>query len=111
VRLASIRFGSATPSSSDTSSPTYLLSSALLSLSFDQLKIVLEHEQLLASLGLELLLAIAGDIVRERERRRVDACNSLHDQKKNPEGVLLLSEAVGRDATGTRLQLHATRLG
>jgi hypothetical protein len=109
--VSNIRFGSATPSSSDTSSPTYLLSSALLSLSFDQLKIVLENEQLLANLGLELLLAIAGEIVRERERRRVDACNSLHDQKKNPEGVLLLSEAVGRDATGTRLQLHATRLG
>jgi hypothetical protein len=109
--VSSIRFGSATPSSSDTSSPSYLLSSALLTLSFDQLKIVLEHELLVANLGLEKLLSIAGDIVRERERRRVDACNALHDQKKNPEGVLLISEAVGRDATGTRLQLHATRLG
>lgn len=109
--VSSIRFGSATPSSSDTSSPNYLLSSALLTLSFDQLKIVLEHEQLVTNLGIDTLLTIAGDVVRERERRRVDACNSLHDQKKNPEGVLLISEAVGRDATGTRLQLHAKRLG
>ena len=109
--MSGIRFGSATPSSSDTSSPSYLLSSALLTLSFDQLKIVLEHEQLVANLGIDTLLSIAGDIVLERERRRVDACNSLHDQKKNPEGVLLLSEAVGRDATGTRLQLRVTHLG
>ncbi|KAI4719178.1 hypothetical protein E4T48_04543 [Aureobasidium sp. EXF-10727] len=109
--VSSIRFGSATPSSSDTSSPNYLLSSALLSLSFDHLKIVLEHDQLVANLGIDTMLSIAGDVVRERERRRVDACNSLHDQKKNPEGVLLIGESVGRDATGTRLQLHATRLG
>jgi len=109
--MSGIRFGSATPSSSDTSSPSYLLSSALLTLSFDQLKIVLEHEQLVANLGIDTLLSIAGDIVLERERRRVDACNSLHAQKKNPEGVLLLSEAVGRDATGTRLQLRVTHLG
>ncbi|KAH0346547.1 hypothetical protein KCU81_g3886, partial [Aureobasidium melanogenum] len=109
--MSSIRFGSATPSSSDTSSPNYLLSSALLSLSFDALKIVLEHDQLVANLGFDTLLSIAGEIVRERERRRVDACNSLHDQKKTPEGVLLVGESVGRDVTGTRLQLHATRLG
>ncbi|KAH0321918.1 hypothetical protein KCU71_g3696, partial [Aureobasidium melanogenum] len=109
--MSSIRFGSATPSSSDTSSPNYLLSSALLSLPFDSLKIVLEHDQLVANLGFDTLLSIAGEVVRERERRRIDACNSLHDQKKNPEGVLLIGESVGRDATGTRLQLHATRLG
>lgn len=109
--VSGIRFGSATPSSSDTTSANYLLSSALLTLSFDHLKIVLEHDQLVANLGLDTLLSIAGELVRERERRRVDACNSLHDQKKSPEGVLLLGESVGRDATGTRLQLHATRLG
>ncbi|THY11900.1 hypothetical protein D6D01_08769 [Aureobasidium pullulans] len=107
--MSSIRFGSATPSNSDTSSPNYILSSALLSLPFELLKMVLEHDMLVANLGIETLLSIASEIVRERERRRVDACNSMQEQKRNLEGVLLMGESVSRDATGTRLKLHCTR--
>jgi hypothetical protein len=109
--ITTIRFGSATPSSSsnDPLSPTYILSSVLLSLPFELLKTVLEHEQLLRSLGLDAILSIAGDVVRERERRRAEACSSLQDQKKSLDGILLMGESVGRDVTGTRLKLLSTR--
>ncbi|KAI5272262.1 hypothetical protein E4T47_04385 [Aureobasidium subglaciale] len=108
---SNVHLGSTTPSSSDAGSVNYVLSSALLSMPFELLRHVLEHEGLVRNLGIDAALTIAGDVVRERERRRIDACTALQDQKRAPEGILLFSEAVGRDASGTRVKLFSTRFG
>lgn len=107
--ISGIRFGSATPAGSETSSPFLTtISSVLLSLPFELLKQILEHPRHYSALGLETMLRVAGDVVRERERRRIEVLESLEDKSSAGEAVLT-REVAGRDMTGTRLNLWIGR--
>ena len=106
--ISGIRFGQATPAESDASLPAQILSAVLVSLPFNLLKPVLEHHNLKERLGLDTMQLIAGDVVRERERRRTNILNALQDKSLADE-VLFWSESVACDVTGTRLNLIRNR--